>query len=174
MTRLLALVWPELRQPDGDPHSFEPMLDALDDLSPRIEAVDLGVALVDVTGLGPMWGPERRIAARAAMLARGVAPLHVRCGIGDNRWLASLAARLHVSRAALAKRFALLVGQPPMGYLRHLRLERVAELLRDPDVTLETAADAVGFSGAFALSATFKRECGMSPSAWRRAHGPQG
>jgi hypothetical protein len=70
------------------------MLDALDDLSPRIEAVDLGVALVDVTGLGPMLGPERRIAARAVMLARAVAPLHVRCGIGDNRWLASLAARL--------------------------------------------------------------------------------
>jgi hypothetical protein len=28
------------------------------------------------------------------LLARGVAPLTVRCGIGDNRWLASLAARL--------------------------------------------------------------------------------
>jgi hypothetical protein len=70
------------------------MLDALDDLSPRVEAVDLGVALVDIAGLEPMWGPERRIAARAVMLARAVAPLRVRCGIGDNRWLATLAARL--------------------------------------------------------------------------------
>ena len=93
-TRLLAMVWPELRVPDADARPFEPMLDALDDLSPRIEAVDVGVALVDVTGLGPMWGPERRIAARAVALARAVAPLHVRCGIGDNRWLATLAARL--------------------------------------------------------------------------------
>jgi len=92
--RLLALAWPELRAPDADPSPFEPMLDALDDLSPRIEGVDLGVALVDITGLGPMWGPERRIAARAVMLARGVAPLAVRAGIGDNRWMASLAARL--------------------------------------------------------------------------------
>ncbi len=94
MTRLLVLAWPDLRAPDADPSRFEPMLDALDDLSPRIEAVDLGVALVDITGLGPMWGPERRIAARAVMLARGVAPLAVRAGIGDNRWMASLAARL--------------------------------------------------------------------------------
>jgi hypothetical protein len=94
MTRILALAWPELRAPDADPSPFEPMLDALDDLSPRIEAVDLGVALVDITGLGPMWGVERRIAARAMMLARGVAPLAVRAGIGDNRWMASLAARL--------------------------------------------------------------------------------
>ncbi|HEY8169670.1 MAG TPA: hypothetical protein VIH24_01070 [Candidatus Limnocylindria bacterium] len=94
MTRLLALVWPELRAPDADARPFERMLDALDDLSPRVEAVDVGVALVDVTGLEPMWGTERRIAARAVMLARAVAPLRVRCGIGENRWLATLAARL--------------------------------------------------------------------------------
>jgi hypothetical protein len=94
VTRLLALVWPELRAPEADASPFTRMLDALDDLSPRVEAVDAGVALVDVTGLGPMWGTERRIAARAVMLTRGVAPLAVRCGIGDNRWLATLAARL--------------------------------------------------------------------------------
>lgn len=94
MTRILALAWPELRVPDADQSPWERMLDALDDLSPRVEAVDLGVALVDITGLEPMWGPERRIAARAVMLTRAVAPSFVRCGIGENRWLASLAARL--------------------------------------------------------------------------------
>jgi nucleotidyltransferase/DNA polymerase involved in DNA repair len=94
VTRLLALVWPDLRLPDADPAPFEPMLDRLDDLSPRIEAVDAGVALVDVTGLGPLLGTERRIAARAVALARGVAPLSVRAGAGENRWLAVLAARL--------------------------------------------------------------------------------
>ncbi|MCV0403395.1 MAG: hypothetical protein K5924_06760 [Chloroflexi bacterium] len=94
MTRLLALVWPELREPDAEIGPFERMLDALDDLSPRVEPVDAGVALVDVTGLEPTWGPERRVAARAVMLARSVAPLRVRCGIGENRWLATLAARL--------------------------------------------------------------------------------
>jgi nucleotidyltransferase/DNA polymerase involved in DNA repair len=95
--RLLAMVWPALREPEADPAglaAFEPMLDRLDDLSPRVEAVDVGVALVDVTGLGALHGTERRIAARAVALARGVAPLHVRCGVGDNRWLAALAARL--------------------------------------------------------------------------------
>jgi nucleotidyltransferase/DNA polymerase involved in DNA repair len=94
MTRLLALVWPELREADADAGPFERMLDALDDLSPRVEAVDAGVALVEITGLEAMFGPERRVAARAVMLARGVAPLAVRCGVGDNRWLATLAARL--------------------------------------------------------------------------------
>jgi DNA polymerase-4 len=94
MTRLLALVWPELRLPEAEAAPFERMLDALDDLAPRVERVDVGVALVEITGLGPTWGSERRIAARAVALARGIAQLRTRCGIGKNRWLATLAARL--------------------------------------------------------------------------------
>lgn len=94
MTRLLALAWPELRMPGADGAPWERILDVLDDLSPRVEAVDLGVALVDISGLEPMWGGERRIAARAVALARTVAACRVRCGIGDNRWTATLAARL--------------------------------------------------------------------------------
>jgi nucleotidyltransferase/DNA polymerase involved in DNA repair len=94
VTRLLALVWPALRAADAEQATFEAMLDRLDDLSPRIEAVDRGVALLDITGLGPLLGEERRIAARAVALARGVAPLPVKAGVGDNRWLAVLAARL--------------------------------------------------------------------------------
>jgi nucleotidyltransferase/DNA polymerase involved in DNA repair len=91
---LLALVWPGLRTPEADQATFDAMLDRLDDLSPRIEAVDRGVALVDITGLGPLLGDERRIAARAVALARAIAQLPVRAGVGDNRWLAVLAARL--------------------------------------------------------------------------------
>ena len=94
MTRLLALIWPALRAPGAELAFFGAMLDRLDDLSPRIEAVDRGVALVDITGLGPLLGDERRIAARAVGLARQVAPLPVKAGVGDNRWLAVLAARL--------------------------------------------------------------------------------
>jgi nucleotidyltransferase/DNA polymerase involved in DNA repair len=94
VTRLLALVWPALRASDAEAPRFDAMLDRLDDLSPRIEAVDRGVALLDITGLGPLLGEERRIAARAVALARGIAPLPLKAGVGDNRWLAVLAARL--------------------------------------------------------------------------------
>jgi len=94
-TRLLALVWPALRAPE-EPDATTPdaILDRLDDLSPRIEAVGRGVALLDITGLEPLLGDERRVATRAVALARQVAPLPVRAGAGDNRWLAVLAARL--------------------------------------------------------------------------------
>ena len=70
------------------------MLDRLDELSPRVESPALGVALVDVTGLGPLVGDEPSIAARAVELVHAVTPLPLRVGIADNRWLASIAARL--------------------------------------------------------------------------------
>jgi nucleotidyltransferase/DNA polymerase involved in DNA repair len=92
--RILALAWPALRMPGGAP-AFEAVLDALDELSPRVERLADGVALLDVTGLGALFGDERRIAQRAMALAdhsTGRA-LALRAGAGDNRWLASLAAR---------------------------------------------------------------------------------
>jgi len=103
VTRLLALLWPALRSAEVDPALLalaEPICDRLDDLSPRVEAVDRGVVLLEVTGLEALLGSERRIAARAVALARGEAtarglvPPAVRAGVGDNRWLAVLAARL--------------------------------------------------------------------------------
>jgi nucleotidyltransferase/DNA polymerase involved in DNA repair len=111
VTRILALVWPTLRAGSPVPGAIgagaraneavaatdvdvSAMLHRLDDLSPRVEAVDRGVALVDVTGLGPSLGDERRIATRAVALVREVAPLPIRAGVGENRWLAVLAARL--------------------------------------------------------------------------------
>ncbi len=81
--------------------------------------------------------------------------------------LQALAARTGVSRANLARRFTALVGQPPMTYRRERRLALTADLLRDADATLATVADRVGFANAFALSAAFKREHGVSPSQYR-------
>ncbi|MEU4385618.1 AraC family transcriptional regulator [Promicromonospora sp. NPDC023805] len=86
----------------------------------------------------------------------------------DQPWtVATLAARTNTSRAALARRFTALVGRPPMTYLRERRLALAADLLRQPDATLAAVSRRVGFSSAFALSAAFKRELGISPSEYR-------
>ena len=111
--RLLALVWTGLRAPEAEKATFDAILDRLDDLSPRIEAVDRGVALLDITGLGPLLGDERRIAARAVALARAIAPLPVKAGVGDNRWLAVLAARL--ARSTRPDALAAFLAIPPRG-----------------------------------------------------------
>ncbi|WP_262706102.1 MULTISPECIES: AraC family transcriptional regulator [Streptomyces] len=82
--------------------------------------------------------------------------------------VAELAATTGVSRAAFARRFTALVGEPPMTYLTNWRIALAAELLRDTDLTVDAIARRVGYSGAFALSVAFKRVRGSRPSDHRR------
>lgn len=83
--------------------------------------------------------------------------------------VATLATKTGVSRAALARRFTTLVGEPPMAYLTTWRLALAADLLREPDATVASVARQVGYGTAFALSAAFKRVRGLSPQAYRAA-----
>ncbi|QSB16793.1 AraC family transcriptional regulator [Natronosporangium hydrolyticum] len=81
--------------------------------------------------------------------------------------VANLAARVGVSRAALARRFTSLVGEGPMTYLSSWRLDLAADMLRESDATVASVARQVGYSSAYALSAAFKRVRGVSPSEHR-------
>ena len=83
--------------------------------------------------------------------------------------VAGLAKETGVSRAALARRFTELVGEPPMAYLTEWRLALAADLLREPDATVGSVAQQVGYGSPFALSTAFKRHRGVSPRAHRMA-----
>lgn len=85
----------------------------------------------------------------------------------------SLARKVGVSRAGLARRFAEVVGEPPMTYLATWRLTLAADLLREPDATVAAVAHQVGYSSAFALSSAFKRVRGVSPQEYRRSGASQ-
>ncbi|WP_326770452.1 AraC family transcriptional regulator (plasmid) [Streptomyces sp. NBC_01591] len=81
----------------------------------------------------------------------------------------SLARKVGVSRAGLARRFTEVVGEPPMTYLATLRLALAADLLLESDATVATVARQVGYSSAFALSSAFKRVRGVSPQEYRKS-----
>jgi AraC-like DNA-binding protein len=81
--------------------------------------------------------------------------------------VASLAAATGVSRAALARRFTDLVGEPPMTYLASWRIALAADLLREPDATLGAIARQVGYGSSFAFSTAFKRVRGVRPTEYR-------
>jgi AraC-like DNA-binding protein len=81
--------------------------------------------------------------------------------------VATLATAAGVSRAALARRFTDLVGEPPMTYLTDWRLALAADLLREPEATIASVARRVGYGSPFALSAAFKRVRGVSPQQFR-------
>lgn len=81
--------------------------------------------------------------------------------------LDTLAAEAGASRASLARRFHDLVGEPPMTFLKNWRMAMAADLLCQPDETVSSVAEKVGYSTAFAFSAAFKRVRGISPQEHR-------
>ncbi|MEV2251528.1 AraC family transcriptional regulator [Streptomyces sp. NPDC050147] len=80
----------------------------------------------------------------------------------------SLAVRAGLSRAAFARRFAALVGEPPMAYLTRWRMTTAARMLRESDAPLTTVAARTGYGSEFAFAKAFKREYGLAPGGYRR------
>lgn len=100
-------------------------------------------------------------AVRAALLGIHSTP--------SRQWtVASLGELAGLSRAAFARRFTSMIGQPPMAYLTWWRMILAARLLRASDAPLRTVAVQVGYTSEFAFGAAFKREHGTTPGAYRR------
>lgn len=87
--------------------------------------------------------------------------------VGRPWTVAALASEVGVSRAAFARRFTELLGEPPMAYLTSWRLALAADLLLRTDRTIGSIASKVGYSTPFALSAAFARVRGVSPAHYR-------
>ncbi|MFE7379104.1 AraC family transcriptional regulator [Streptomyces zhihengii] len=82
--------------------------------------------------------------------------------------VAKLAAEAGLSRAPFARRFAVLVGQPPLGYLTWWRMTTAARLLLTSDAPLRSIATQVGYTSEFAFAHAFKRTHGSAPGTYRR------
>lgn len=105
-------------------------------------------------------------ALRDPAVAAGLRAIHNDPG---RPWtVADLASQAGLSRAAFARRFAALVGQPPQAYLTWWRLTLAARLLHDTDAPLATVARKVGYTSEFAFAHAFKRELGLAPGGFRR------
>ncbi len=76
----------------------------------------------------------------------------------------------NLSRAAFARRFTGLVGEPPMSYLTWWRLSVAARLLKESGTSLKSVAQSVGYGSQYAFANAFKRAHGISPGRYRLAH----
>ena len=87
----------------------------------------------------------------------------------DAKWsVGALAGIAAMSRSSFAERFRSMVAEPPMRYLKGVRLRRAARLLRSTDGTIAEIATMVGYASEEALSRAFKGHFGVAPSAIRR------
>lgn len=94
----------------------------------------------------------------------GAALQAVHSQLDDDWTVERLARAIGVSRASLARRFAEVIGEPPMTYLRSWRMAVAADLLVDPSRTVTSVAAEVGYRSPFTFSAAFKRHFGASPT----------
>jgi AraC-like DNA-binding protein len=102
---------------------------------------------------------------RDPSVGRVLALLH---GKPEAPWtLERLAEEAALSRSTLHERFVHFIGQPPMQYLTHWRMQVAARLLRDTKARLVEVALAVGYESEAAFSRAFKRAVGVAPGAWR-------
>ncbi len=176
-------IWP------GDPTQVE-LLPRIGDSDPLVERLMLGVrdALLDD---GPTAEPYvdylgRAIAARLIRGHSSCSPVDhspVRLGrgqlgkaidfmqanLGDAINLSAIAGATGLSQSHFARQFRTTLGVAPHQYLMRLRIERAKRMLSETDTPLVTVAFACGFANQEHLTRIFKRSCGITPAAYRRA-----
>ena len=81
-----------------------------------------------------------------------------------------LAAAFPVCRRALERRFKAAWGKTPHEAIIGARLERAKRVLAATDLPLDEVARESGFGGLQRFHIAFKKNEGLSPGAWRRAH----
>lgn len=81
--------------------------------------------------------------------------------------LRELAEIAGLSRATFAERFAKVVGESPMAFLRTERLRRSVALLETGDLSVKEVANRVGFSRVEIFIRSFERAYGVSPNKHR-------
>jgi AraC family transcriptional regulator, alkane utilization regulator len=79
-----------------------------------------------------------------------------------------LAQQACLSRSAFAERFGQVLGEPPLTYLTRHRMRLAARHLVSSTLPVSRVATQVGYASEAAFSQAFKREYGLSPSAWRQ------
>jgi AraC-like DNA-binding protein len=99
-------------------------------------------------------------------VGRALSLLHERTA---HPWtLDELAREAGTSRSVLAERFQHFVGQPPMHYLTHWRMQVAAGLLTRGTANVVGVAAEVGYDSEAAFSRAFKKFVGVPPATWRR------
>ncbi|WP_405792089.1 GlxA family transcriptional regulator [Streptomyces sp. NBC_01506] len=76
-----------------------------------------------------------------------------------------------LSRRTFIRRFVSETGMPPMHWVARQRILGARRLLERSDWSIERIAGATGFGTAANFRAIFRREVGVPPSAYRKAHG---
>lgn len=85
--------------------------------------------------------------------------------------VADVAVAAGLSRRVLEKRFRLKLGRSVLGEIRRVRVERIARMLVETNLTVSQVANELGFEGVEHVARYFRSERGMTPLEYRRKYG---
>ncbi len=107
--------------------------------------------------------PDRNLARQLAETRR-----YMEEHLDEPLTIPTLSRRACLSATTFKEEFRRLYGLPVHTWLRQRRMERAAELLHTPGLSLETVAQAVGYSSVSQFAATFRRYYGVTPGKYRK------
>jgi AraC-like DNA-binding protein len=151
--------------------AFQRLFRLHDDLAPgpfrtlalRGTVLELLLALVEAARVEP-GEPEGERVARLVEAMRA----HPERDYSVDR----LAREAALSPSQFSTRFKRLTGLPPYTFLLACRVRAAQALLGDPALSVTRIAQQLGFSSSQHFAMQFKRETGLTPSAWRDARPP--
>lgn len=107
--------------------------------------------------------PDRNLARQLAETRR-----YMEEHLDEPLTIPALSRRACLSATTFKEEFRRMYGLPVHTWLRQRRMERAAELLHTPGLSLETVAQAVGYSSVSQFAATFRRYYGVTPGKYRK------
>lgn len=84
--------------------------------------------------------------------------------------LSELADAVHLSGRQLARVFVEAYGKTPMAYLTMLRVETMARLLRETELSIAEASRRVGWASRNRATTAFREYIGVTPARYRAIH----
>ncbi|MFD9189315.1 GlxA family transcriptional regulator [Streptomyces phaeochromogenes] len=92
--------------------------------------------------------------------------------IGSSITVQRMADHSRLSRRTFIRHFVRETGMPPMHWVARQRILGARRLLESSDWSVERIAGATGFGTAANFRNIFRREVGVTPTAYRKSHGP--
>jgi len=83
--------------------------------------------------------------------------------------LEELADLIYVSKSHLIYLFKEYIGQPPMDYVKKIKIQKAKELLLTTKLPLNKISERIGYDNQSQFSRAFRQDTGMSPTAYRNS-----
>lgn len=99
-----------------------------------------------------------------------IAKQYIKDNIDYSPTVLDVSAYCYLSEKQLTRIFDQEEGVTPGNYIKHLRAKRLEELLSSSDLSLREISEKMNFSSEYYFNSFFKKNVGMSPGTYRKAH----